>query len=116
MRDLGLRAVQPRGYRRTTLPGDRPVDLLERAFAPDSCAPGERLVGDITYLRSGARHQRGHRVDHDDVDRAGPDQRVGDLQRRSPAASASVSTPSFRAYSGSSACSASMKAAIPPAR
>ncbi|TKK72518.1 IS3 family transposase [Kribbella jiaozuonensis] len=56
MRGLGLRAVQPRGYRRTTLPGDHPVnspDLLERAFAPDSCAPGERLVGDITYLRTG---------------------------------------------------------------
>ena len=36
MRELGLRAVQSRGYRRTTLPGDRPVDspdLLERAFA-----------------------------------------------------------------------------------
>ena len=30
--------------------------------------------------------------------------------------SASVSTPSFSAHSGSSACSASMKAAIPPAR
>ena len=29
--------------------------------------------------------------------------------------SASVSTPSFLAYSGSSACSASMKAAMPPA-
>ena len=29
---------------------------------------------------------------------------------------ASVSTPSARAYSGSSACSASMNAAIPPAR
>ena len=30
--------------------------------------------------------------------------------------SASVSTPSFLAYSGSSACSASMNAAMPPAR
>ena len=30
--------------------------------------------------------------------------------------SESMSTPSFLAYSGSSACSASMKAAMPPAR
>jgi transposase InsO family protein len=56
MRDLGLRAVQPRGYRRTTIPGEQPVDspdLLERDFDPASSAPGERLVGDITYLRTG---------------------------------------------------------------
>jgi transposase InsO family protein len=56
MREAGLKAVQPRGYRRTTLPGEQPVnspDLLERDFAPDSCAPGQRLVGDITYLRTG---------------------------------------------------------------
>jgi transposase InsO family protein len=56
MRDLGLRAVQPRGYRRTTVPGEQPVnspDLLLRNFDPDSCKPCERLVGDITYLRTG---------------------------------------------------------------
>ena len=29
----------------------------------------------------GLRHQRRHRVDDDDVDRAGADQRLGDLQR-----------------------------------
>ncbi|MEU4198344.1 IS3 family transposase, partial [Kribbella sp. NPDC026611] len=55
MRQLGLKAVQPRGYRRTTAPGEQPVqspDLLERDFAVSSCAPGERLVGDITYLRT----------------------------------------------------------------
>jgi len=55
MRELGLRAVQPRGYRRTTLPGDETVvspDLINRGFAADG-SPGKRLVGDITYLRTG---------------------------------------------------------------
>jgi len=28
-------------------------DLIGRNFEPGSCAPGERLVGDITYLRTG---------------------------------------------------------------
>ena len=56
MRDLGLRAVQPRAWRLTTVPGEQPVespDLLMRDFDPSHCAPGERLVGDITYLRTG---------------------------------------------------------------
>jgi putative transposase len=51
MRELGLRAVQPRGYKRTTIPGEDPVespDLIGRDFDPAGCAPGERLVGDIT--------------------------------------------------------------------
>jgi putative transposase len=54
MRELGLTAVQPRAYKRTTVPGKEPVaapDLLERDFTAD--APGQRLVGDITYLRTG---------------------------------------------------------------
>jgi putative transposase len=54
MRELGLAAVQPRAYKRTTVPGNAPVaapDLLERDFTAD--APGQRLVGDITYLRTG---------------------------------------------------------------
>ena len=56
MRELGLRAAQPRAYKRTTIPGEAPVespDLIERDFDPASSAPGERLVGDITYLRTG---------------------------------------------------------------
>jgi putative transposase len=56
MRELGLRAVQPRGYKRTTIPAEGPVespDLIRRDFDPASSAPGERLVGDITYLRTG---------------------------------------------------------------
>ena len=54
MRELGLAAVQPRAYRRTTLPGDDPKpapDLIDREFTAP--APGQRLVGDITYLRTG---------------------------------------------------------------
>ena len=56
MRELGPKAVQPRAYKRTTIPGEQPVtaaDLLERDFDPASSGPGERFVGDITYLRTG---------------------------------------------------------------
>jgi transposase InsO family protein len=56
MRELGLRAVQPRAYKRTTVPGADPVaspDLIGRDFDPASAAAGERLVGDITYLKTG---------------------------------------------------------------
>jgi putative transposase len=38
MRELGLAAVQPRAYKRTTLPGDEPSpapDLLERDFTAE---------------------------------------------------------------------------------
>lgn len=54
MRCLGLVAVQPRAYERTTVPGEFPVvipDLIARDFTAP--APGERLVGDITYLKTG---------------------------------------------------------------
>ena len=54
MRELGLRACQPRAYRRTTVSGTDPVespDLIERDFTAQ--APGTRLVGDITYLKTG---------------------------------------------------------------
>jgi transposase InsO family protein len=53
MRELGLRAIQPRAYRVTTIHGDSddyPPDLLDRDFT--STQPGTRLVGDITYLRT----------------------------------------------------------------
>jgi putative transposase len=55
MRELGLKAVQPRAYKRTTIPGEQPVtapDLIGRDFDPASSAAGERLVGDITYLKT----------------------------------------------------------------
>ena len=54
MRELGLRVVQPRAYRVTTVHGiddEYPADLIERDFTSDE--PGTRLVGDITYLRTG---------------------------------------------------------------
>ena len=54
MRELGLRAVQPRAYRVTTVHGiddEYPADLIARDFTSDD--PGTRLVGDITYLRTG---------------------------------------------------------------
>src|SRR5256885_2180529 len=54
MRELGLRACQPRAYRRTTVPGEHPVaspDLIDRDFT--ATEPGTRLVGDITYLKTG---------------------------------------------------------------
>ncbi len=53
MRDLDLKAVQPRAYKRTALPGKQPVtspDLIGRDFDPAGSAAGERFVGDITYL------------------------------------------------------------------
>jgi transposase InsO family protein len=53
MRELGLVAVQPRAYKRTTVAGEHPVDspdLIDRDFT--ATAPGHRLVGDITYLRT----------------------------------------------------------------
>jgi transposase InsO family protein len=54
MRELRLQACQPRAYKRTTVPGEQPVstpDLIERDFTAPT--PGSRLVGDITYLRTG---------------------------------------------------------------
>lgn len=54
MRENNLVAVQPRAYKRTTVPGEDPKpakDLIGRDFAPGG-APGTRLVGDITYLRT----------------------------------------------------------------
>ena len=53
MRELGLKAVQPRAYKVTTVPGDAPAapDLIGRDFAAGG-EPGTRLVSDITYLRT----------------------------------------------------------------
>lgn len=53
MRELGLRACQPRAYKRTTVPDRRPVstpDLIGRDFTAP--VPGTRFVGDVTYLRT----------------------------------------------------------------
>jgi putative transposase len=54
MRELGLAACQPRAYKRTTVAGEHPEpapDLIGRDFT--ATEPGTRLVGDITYLRTG---------------------------------------------------------------
>jgi putative transposase len=54
MREQGLRACQPRAFKRTTVPGEEPVtspDLIGRDFTAE--APGQRLVSDITYLKTG---------------------------------------------------------------
>lgn len=54
MREAGLRACQPRAYKGTTGPGKNPQarpDLIGRDFTAD--APGARLVGDITYVKTG---------------------------------------------------------------
>jgi len=54
MRELGLRACQPRAYKRTTVAGEQPPpspDLIGRDFT--AAGPGQRLVGDITYLKTG---------------------------------------------------------------
>ena len=51
MRELNLIAVQPKPYKRTTIPGDpaEPVaDLVCRDFTAER--PGAKLVGDITYI------------------------------------------------------------------
>jgi putative transposase len=53
MREAGLRACQPRAYKRTTVPGQDAIarpDLIGRDFTAE--APGTRLVGDITYLKT----------------------------------------------------------------
>lgn len=53
MRELGLKAVQPRAYRVTTVHAEAdeyPADLIERDFT--ATEPGTTLVGDITYLRT----------------------------------------------------------------
>lgn len=54
MRELGLFGAQPRSKKRTTIPAadaEARPDLIKRDFTAP--APGLRLVGDITYLRTG---------------------------------------------------------------
>ena len=54
MGELGVHGVQPRASKRTTIPArdaaDRP-DWLRRDFT--AAEPGQRFVGDLTYLRTG---------------------------------------------------------------
>jgi len=53
MKQLGLRSVHPRPYKRTTLPGapaDHLVDLVLDELHPPG--PNQTWVGDITYIRT----------------------------------------------------------------
>lgn len=53
MAEGGLVAAAPRPYKRTTIPDQTPAaipDLVRRDFTAE--APGTKLVGDITYLRT----------------------------------------------------------------
>jgi transposase InsO family protein len=55
MREMKLVAVQPKPYKRTTIAGDAAPgvpDLVRRDFSAQ--APGEKLVGDITYISTWA--------------------------------------------------------------
>jgi transposase InsO family protein len=55
MRELGLVACQPRPWRTTTARGEEHStarDLVGRDFTAE--APGQKLVGDITYIRTWA--------------------------------------------------------------
>lgn len=54
MRQGGLEAIQPRAWKKTTVPGEvaeEVPDRIERAFTAE--APGRAAVGDITYLKTG---------------------------------------------------------------
>ena len=83
-----------------------------------------RLQADVRIahlaLDLGLRHQRRHRVDHDDVHRTRAHQDLADLERLLAGVGLRDEQSSRRrrraccAYSMSSACSASMKAATPP--
>lgn len=53
MKAAGLQGRHPRPWRRTTVPGQRPVnapDLIGRAFT--ASAPNEKWCGDITYVKT----------------------------------------------------------------
>ena len=59
--------------------GDGACELAER-LTHEARLQSDRLVADLTFeLRSG--DQGGDRVDHDDIDRAGAHEHVGDLER-----------------------------------
>lgn len=53
---VGLAAIQPRAYQRTTITDDQAQifdDHLERNFAPEKYVVGQAFVSDITYLKTG---------------------------------------------------------------
>ena len=89
--------------------------LIRRAWRPTWLSP-------ISPSISAFGVERGDRVDGDDVERAGADQQLGDLERllagvglRDEQVVDVDADPAARSC-GSIACSASMKAQIPPRR
>jgi len=53
MQVAGLRGRHPKAWKRTTVPGEHPVeapDRIERRFTAD--APNERWCGDVTYVKT----------------------------------------------------------------
>ena len=53
MRAAGLQGRHPRAWKRTTVPGDKPVgapDLLGRNFTAEQ--PNQRWCGDVTYIKT----------------------------------------------------------------
>ena len=55
------------------------VSLRSAWLISRACEPGLHVAH--LAFKLGARHESGHRVDHQHVDRAGAHQRVGDFQR-----------------------------------
>jgi len=53
MKAAGLRGRHPKAWKRTTVPGDQPIDapdLIGRVFSADR--PNEKWCGDITYVKT----------------------------------------------------------------
>ena len=76
MRELGLEPCQPRPWRFSLTEGDGQEhdipDLVKRDFTAD--APGEKMVGDITYIPTWAGLAfpgDGYRLPHEGRDRLG---------------------------------------------
>ena len=76
MRELGLEPCQPRPWRFSLTEGDGQEhdipDLVHRDFT--AAAPGEKMVGDITYIPDVAGLALpgdGHRLPHESRDRLG---------------------------------------------
>ncbi len=85
--------------------------------------PGMQTHMAVAHLafELGARHQSGDRIDDQHVDRARADQRVGDFERLLAGIGLRDQQivdidPQLSGVAGSSACSASMKAQVPPPR
>lgn len=94
-----------------------PASLSERLRHQPGLQTDVRFSHFAFYFRF--RSERRDRVHDDDVHRAAPYERIGDVERLLAVSgwetySSSRFTPKFLAYTGSRACSASINAAMPP--